>query len=97
MDFLSEHGLPVALTPLLYKRLHDSAIDALCENPYLLCDPYYDVDFKLADGLAMELGLSLLSDDARGRGHSVYADLQPEQRPHVHPGGEAVVRGVPCC
>ena len=38
MDFLSEHGLPVALTPLLYKRLHDSAIDALCENPYLLCD-----------------------------------------------------------
>ncbi len=63
MDFLSEHGLPVALTPLLYKRLHDSAIDALCENPYLLCDPYYDVDFKLADGLAMELGLSLLSDE----------------------------------
>ena len=39
MDFLNEHGLPVALTPLLYKRLHDSAIDALCENPYLLCDP----------------------------------------------------------
>ena len=63
MDFLSEHGLPVALTPLLYKRLHESAIDALCENPYLLCDPYYDVDFKLADGLAMELGLSLLSDE----------------------------------
>ena len=50
MDFLSEHRLPVALTPLLYKRLHESAIDALCENPYLLCDPYYDVDFKLADG-----------------------------------------------
>ena len=68
MDFLSEHGLPVALTPLLYKRLHDSAIDALCENPYLLCDPYYDVDFKLADGLAMELGLSLLSDERADAG-----------------------------
>ena len=36
---LSEHGLPVALTPLLYKRLYDSAIDAR-ENPHLLCDPY---------------------------------------------------------
>ena len=48
MDFLAEHHLPVSLTPLLYKRLRDSAIDALCENPYLLCDPYYDVDFKLA-------------------------------------------------
>ena len=68
MDFLNEHGLPVALTPLLYKRLHDSAIDALCENPYLLCDPYYDVDFKLADGLAMELGLSLLSDERADAG-----------------------------
>ncbi|MGI6181241.1 MAG: ATP-dependent RecD-like DNA helicase [Agathobaculum sp.] len=68
MDFLSEHGLPVALTPLLYKRFHDSAVDALCENPYLLCDPYYDVDFKVADGLAMELGLSLLSEERADAG-----------------------------
>lgn len=68
MDFLSEHRLPVALTPLLHKRLHESAIDALCENPYLLCDPYYDVDFKLADGLAMELGLSMLSDERADAG-----------------------------
>ena len=68
MDFLSEHHLPVALTPLLYKRLHDSAIDALCENPYLLCDSYYDVDFKVADGLAMELGLSLLSEERADAG-----------------------------
>lgn len=63
MDFLNEHGLPVSLTPLLYKRLHDSAIDALCENPYLLCDSYYEVDFKVADALAMELGLSMLSEE----------------------------------
>lgn len=68
MEFLTEHHLPVSLTPLLYKRLHDSAIDALCENPYLLCDPYYDVDFRLADGLAMELGLSLLSDERADAG-----------------------------
>lgn len=68
MDFLSEHRLPVSLTPLLYKRLRESAIDALCENPYLLCDPYYDVDFKLADGLAMELGLSMLSDERADAG-----------------------------
>lgn len=68
MDFLAEHHLPVSLTPLLYKRLRDSAIDALCENPYLLCDPYYDIDFKLADGLAMELGLSLLSDERADAG-----------------------------
>ncbi len=68
MEFLNEHGLPVSLTPLLYKRLRESAIDALCENPYLLCDPYYDVDFKIADGLAMEMGLSLLSDERADAG-----------------------------
>ena len=68
MDFLSVHNLPIELTTLLYKRFHDSAIEMLCDNPYLLCDPYYDVDFRLADGLAMELGLSLLSDDRTDAG-----------------------------
>ena len=68
MDFLNEHQLPVSLTPLLYKRLHASAIDALCENPYLLCDPYYDVDFGIADGLAMALGLSMLSEERADAG-----------------------------
>ncbi|MBD9068425.1 MAG: ATP-dependent RecD-like DNA helicase, partial [Butyricicoccus sp.] len=68
MDFLSVHNLPIELTALLYKRFHDSAIEMLCDNPYLLCDPYYDVDFRLADGLAMELGLSLLSDDRTDAG-----------------------------
>lgn len=40
----------------------------MCENPYLLCDPYYDVEFRIADGLAMELGLSLLSDERADAG-----------------------------
>lgn len=70
MEFLSEHGLPVSLTPLLYKRLHESAIDALCENPYMLCDPYYNVDFKVADSLAIELGLSMLSNERAEAGIS---------------------------
>ena len=32
MDFLSEHGLPVALTPLLYKRLHDTLCHRRCSK-----------------------------------------------------------------
>ena len=36
MDFLSEHGLPVALTPLLYKRLHDSA-STRCARTRICC------------------------------------------------------------
>ena len=59
---------PAKMTALLYKRFHDSAIESLKENPYLLCDPYYDVDFRLADGLAIELGLSMLSDDRTDAG-----------------------------
>lgn len=61
MEFLTENELPVTLTPALYRRLGVSAIDALTENPYLLCDAYYDVDFYVADSLASHLGLSRLS------------------------------------
>lgn len=63
MDFLSENGLPLELTPPLYKRLGASAIDALTENPFLLCDEYYNVDFRVADGLANALGLSRLAPE----------------------------------
>ncbi|HIV62296.1 MAG TPA: ATP-dependent RecD-like DNA helicase [Candidatus Butyricicoccus avistercoris] len=63
MDFLLENGLPVWLTPRLYKRLGIDAMDALSENPYLLCDEYYEIDFALADSLALNLGLSRVSDE----------------------------------
>lgn len=68
MDFLIENGLPVWLTPRLYKRLGISAMDALAENPYLLCDEYYEIDFSLADALALNLGLSRLSDERTDAG-----------------------------
>ena len=63
MDFLTENRLPVSLTPILYKRLGVAAIDALSENPYLLCDEVYAVDFRLADQLAESLGLSRLAPE----------------------------------
>lgn len=63
MDFLTENNLPVALTPLLYKRLGVAAVDALNENPYLLCDEYYGVEFQLADQLAANLEIPSLSTE----------------------------------
>ena len=63
MEFLAEYELPITLTPLLYRRLGLSAIDELSENPYLLCDEYYEVDFYVADHLAARLGLSRLSPE----------------------------------
>lgn len=68
MDFLTENGLPIWLTPRLYKRLGVAAMDALTENPYLLCDEYYEIDFGLADGLALSLGLPRLSDERADAG-----------------------------
>ncbi len=68
MDFLSENGLPVWLTPRLYKRLGVAAMDALTENPYLLCDEYYEIDFGIADALALNLGLSRLSEERADAG-----------------------------
>lgn len=68
MDFLSENGLPLALTPRLYKRLGLAAVDALQENPYLLCDEAYEVDFEIADRLAENMGLSRLAPERADAG-----------------------------
>lgn len=57
MDFLNENNLPLSLTPPLYKRHGSNAIDVLTENPYILCDSYYQVDFNIADELGSSLGL----------------------------------------
>lgn len=43
-------------------------MDALTENPYLLCDEYYEIDFGMADGLALNLGLPRLSDERADAG-----------------------------
>ena len=63
MDFLTENGLPVSLTPLLYKRLGVAAVDALSENPYMLCDEYYGIEFYMADQLAAHLDIPRLSPE----------------------------------
>lgn len=63
MDFLSENNLPLELTARLYKRLGTAAVDALSANPFLLCDEYYQVDFRDADHLAASLGLSMLAPE----------------------------------
>ena len=59
MDFLSENRLPLELTARLYKRLGSMAVTALSENPYILCDEYFEVDFHVADRLAARLGVSM--------------------------------------
>ncbi len=68
MDFLSEHELPLELTARLYKRLGTAAVDALTANPFLLCDDYFKVDFRVVDTLAAGLGISMLAPERADAG-----------------------------
>ncbi len=57
MDFLSANGLPMPLALRLYRRYGGGALDAVRENPYLLVDELYGVDFAVMDGIALSMGL----------------------------------------
>lgn len=63
MDFLIENKLPASLTARLYKVYGIDAMEALEENPYILCNEYYEVDFSTADLLAINIGVSKLSEE----------------------------------
>lgn len=58
MEFLMENQLPPQLAAKLYKKYKDAAIDHVLENPYLLCREEFEIDFKLADDLALSQGMS---------------------------------------
>ncbi|MFI3225985.1 MAG: ATP-dependent RecD-like DNA helicase [Clostridia bacterium] len=55
IEFLLENHLPIELASKLYKQLGDDALFILNENPYILCDEYFEVDFLIVDELAMNL------------------------------------------
>jgi len=57
MEFLGEHKLPLELAMQLRRAYGDVAIEVLKANPYLLVEPEFGVDFSVADGLALSLGV----------------------------------------
>ena len=58
IDFLSEHQLPLTLAMPLFRRFGNSAMDVVRENPYLLVEGDFGVDFSVADELAIQMGVS---------------------------------------
>ncbi len=58
LEFLSQHDLPLALAMRLYRRYGASAMEAVRENPYLLVDEYYGVEFSVMDEIALGMGFS---------------------------------------
>ncbi len=58
MDFLSANDLPLFLALRLYRRYGAGALDAVRENPYLLVDEMYGVDFAVMDEIALSMGMA---------------------------------------
>ena len=56
LEFLARHDLPLALAMRLYRRYGMESMEALRENPYLLVDDFYGVDFSVMDAIALSMG-----------------------------------------
>lgn len=59
MEFLTAHGLPVQLAIPLRRAYGDVCLEVLKSNPYLLVGEEFGVEFSLADGLALALGVGV--------------------------------------
>lgn len=58
LDFLTINSLPVSLAMRLYRRYGGDALDAVRNNPYLLVDELYGVDFSIMDEIALTMGIA---------------------------------------
>ena len=58
LEFLSLNDLPLSLALRLYRRYGGDALDAVRENPYLLVDELYGVDFAVMDEIALSMGVA---------------------------------------
>ena len=58
MDFLGRNDLPLVLALRLMRRYGAAAMDVVRENPYLLVDEVYGVDFAAMDAIALGMGFA---------------------------------------
>ncbi len=58
MEFLVDNGVKPIAAAKLYRAYGDGAEAVVTENPYILADPAFGMDFFAADGLAVRLGFA---------------------------------------
>ena len=73
LEFLSLHDLPLPLAMRLYRRYGLDAMEAVGENPYLLVDEFYGVDFSVMDEIALGMGFD--GDSGRRLEAAVFHEL----------------------
>ena len=63
VGYLEKFGIEANNSKKVYDSLGQDAIEKIEENPYILVDIVYGVDFKKIDKIAMEIGISIDNDD----------------------------------
>ncbi len=56
MEFMARYELPVSLAIVLYRSYGEKAMQRVRENPYLLVNTRFGVDFAAADTIAIAMG-----------------------------------------
>ena len=56
LEFLARNDLPLSLAMRLYRRYGLESMEAVLQNPYLLVDDFYGVDFSVMDEIALGMG-----------------------------------------
>ena len=56
--FLQKFGITPASAVKVYKRYGTSSIEKIKENPYVLSETVYNIGFKTADKIALEMGIA---------------------------------------
>lgn len=74
MLFLRTHGVSPAYAQRIYKKFGDACIEKVKENPYLLAKEIHGIGFKMADSIALKLGLQMQSSSriAAGIEHALW-------------------------
>ena len=57
MEFLSQHAIPMEVAVPLRRAYGDVALEVLTNNPYILVEGEFGLEFSKADTLALELGV----------------------------------------
>ena len=81
VGFLEKFGIGVQNAKNVYKALGVNAIQEIEENPYVLIDVANNVDFKLIDKMALEMGVTL-DNEKRVRSGIKYALIRATYNGH---------------
>lgn len=62
MMFLEQYGIGAAYAVRIYKTYGSNTINEIKENPYKLADDVFGIGFKMADRVALSMGISKASE-----------------------------------